>query len=273
HDGARLAREQARRERDAASAAFAAEAAERRRIRRTSHPRTSFAYVVAALGAALVIGAIATLSSGAGVFAGAVGLFAAALVLALAMVVAGASRRRSGFLSFMALLTVLGGTAAAVIPPIVTEVASWDQSVSNLRDNGTVTQERGSLYVDLAVVDGSPAPVVIEKGSGSTVIAVQPGVELDLDGAVGTAAVYVQEWGDNTLLLDAADLGSAADGTVHARFSAPETTVVTYQTVSIRQASGSVVIQLLPDTEPGRITSTPTTIPVPSPTSTPEVTP
>ena len=69
-------------------------------------------------GAAVVAGALAVLATASMPFAGAIGVFTAALVTALAMVVAGIARRRSGFLTAVTIvLLVIGGSVAAASGP------------------------------------------------------------------------------------------------------------------------------------------------------------
>lgn len=308
-DADRLAREQSRRERDAANAAFAAEAAERRRIDRLARPRTSFAFVAAVLGAALVVGAIAGLvtwtgadtasaarqgyaSVGDRAFAGAVGLFAAALVVALAMVLAGALRRRSGFLAFVAVLLLVAGSVAAAAPPVTAEAASWNQYVTNQdRAQGTIVQRVGNLTVNLyPVAVGTPTPVVIQKGGGSTTIQVWAGVEVDLVGRVGASTqVYAQNWRDDGNVHHT-DISPDGNGYISARLAYPGAAVVTRQSVRIDQDSGSIAIQVYspalgdwsdtgpsasatPEATPNPSATTPAVTPSPTSVPTPEVNP
>jgi len=268
-DAERHAREQERREREAIGAAFAAEANEHRRVQRLSNPRTSFAYVVATLGAALVVGAVATLAS-AGPFAGAIGLFSAGLVLAFAMVIAGVLRRRSGFLAFIAVLLLFGGTTAAVVP----QIAATDMTVRN-RDGvaGPIAQSWGTLWLDLTpTADGSPPPIVIDKGTGSTMIEVFPGVELDLEAAVGTSQISWRWWnGVQGGPMQTEALIPDDDGVVHARLSYPNAPVEFRQTVMLRQDSGSVLIDVVAPSS--GLPSTPEPSPVPTPTAFPSPVP
>lgn len=184
-DAERAVREQARAERAAAMATFTAQAAEQRRLRRASNPRTSFGYVVFAMGAALVVGAIASLWRSAAepdepMVAVALGLFAAALVVAVAMIAAGALRRRSGFLAFLAAVLFVAGAGTAAVPVargIVfgdTSVGSWDP-----RD---FTQVWGHLNIDIGDLGGAAEveTIRVDKRSGSTDIWVGAGVILTL---------------------------------------------------------------------------------------------
>jgi hypothetical protein len=273
----RLARQQARQERAATGAAFAVEATERRRVERISRPRTSAAYVVAALGAALVFGAVTALVSAptAAMFAGAIGLFAAALVLALAMILAGALRRRSGFLAFATVLVLVCGTIAAVAPPVVAESAMRDISISNLNDNAPLVQREGNLSVDVDVTGFEPSPITVAKGEGDTLIQVFEGAAVDLRGTFGTTDVHLQrlelstgELTDEIIPPDAVD----------AKYALPDVPLHTLQTIHLTQGSGTVTIRLMdgsPESTPSASPSAMTPSPTPSPTlfPTPEVTP
>lgn len=186
-DAERAAREQARRERQAVAVTFAAEAAERRRIRRASNPRAGFAFVASAIGLALVSGAGMGLWNGGDQFRLAVGLLAAALVLAVGMIIAGALRRRSGFLAFLTVVTLLSGavaTGAATLP----QLTFGDASVSNALSVG-VQQPFGALSIDLQPQSDAPRSVTVDKGTGNTSIAVAEGVELELLATVDSASI------------------------------------------------------------------------------------
>lgn len=184
-DAERAAREQARAERAAEAGAFALQAAEQRRIRRLSNPRTSFGYVVFVLGAALVVGAITSLWHGAvepgePVLSAAFGLFAGALVAATAMIVAGAFRRRSGFLAFLTIALLIAGTATAAVP--VARGIVFGDAYINTYDPRSFTQVWGSLTIDVADTNGDAEAetIRIDKRSGPTEIWVGQDVVLTL---------------------------------------------------------------------------------------------
>ena len=186
-DAERAVREQARAERAAAAGAFAIAAAEERRIRRASNPRTSFGYVVFVLGAALVVGAITSLWRGATapdepMITVAIGLFASALVVAIAMVVAGAVRRRSGFLAFLTVALLIAGMATAAVP-VTRGIVFGNASVGSW-DPRAITQVWGHLYIDVGDVGDvngdAPNAIRVDKRSGSTDIWVGAGVILTL---------------------------------------------------------------------------------------------
>lgn len=205
-DADRAAREQARREREEAAAAFSAEAAERRRIRRASKPRASFAYVATAIGLALVVGAVVWLwSPTAGVVTAALALFTATLVLAFGMIIAGIARRRSGFLAFVTVITLVGSLVAGVAATLG-DVRFGQVNVSNGAPVN-LRQPFGATFVYLVPLDaGRSAPITVHKGDGFTDIQVSPGVELDLTATVRDADV---SW--TSMLMD--DDGSSLAGT------------------------------------------------------------
>lgn len=184
-DAERAAREQARRERADAGASFAAEAAERRRLRRASKPRTSFAFVAFVTGAALVTGAATSLWQSAVApdevgLAVATGLFAAALVVAIAMIVAGALRRRSGFLAFVTAALLIAASITGAVH-LTRGIVYGSAYVNNIEPPATgFTQMWGSLTIDVADTGEVTEPIVIDKRAGSTDVWVGAGVLLDL---------------------------------------------------------------------------------------------
>ncbi len=97
-----------------------AAAAERRRIRRLENPRLSGGLVAVSLGAALLAGGIASaVASGSPLWSGravVAGLAVAALVLGVAIIAAGAFKRRSGWLGTLSVLLVLATVGTAFIP-------------------------------------------------------------------------------------------------------------------------------------------------------------
>lgn len=255
-DAERAARDQARAERAAAAGTFAVEAAERRRIRRLSNPRTSFGYVVFVMGAALVVGAITSLwrsatEPGEPLLAVAVGLFASALVVAIAMIVAGAVRRRSGFLAFLAVAILIAGTATAAVP-VTRGIVFGDANVGTWEPRD-FTQAWGHLYIDVGDNGEGAAPdaIRVDKRSGSTSIWVGSGVILTLQ-VRGMEAVEWSRFDDRTgePVSDGQWYGTElADGTpvVSERIdnSRPDSAAPpTRQTVILDQQSGTVAVDI-----------------------------
>ncbi|MFB7884444.1 PspC domain-containing protein [Microbacterium sp. NPDC056057] len=198
-DAARAAREQARRERHAHGAVYAAEAEERRRVRRATRPRTSFVFVVTALGAAIVAGALTVLialgdPTLAG-FAAAIGILSAAIVVSLAMVVAGIARRRSGFLTAVAIVLVTIG--------VVTAIASGPRSfvlgnvgLGTSTVPTTIVQPFGSTDITVLPLSEDEnvdaGTITIRKSTGVTYITVNPGTAVEIEARLGAGRVEVQ---------------------------------------------------------------------------------
>lgn len=191
-DADRQARGQLHEQHRARAAAFAAQAEAARRRRRLTNPRASFAYVVATLGAALVVAALVgfgALASAATVdWAGTIAITAAALVTALSMVLAGALRRRSGFLAFTTItLLVLALVSAA--PPraevVLGEVGGAVRTASIAQPIGDISL---SLDADVAERPGTPA-MQVEQGAGSIHVEVHDGTRLGLDVECGSCFI------------------------------------------------------------------------------------
>ncbi|MGH3689862.1 MAG: PspC domain-containing protein [Microbacterium sp.] len=243
-DVERAAREQLRRERQAEAAVFAAEAAERRRIRRASNPRTGFAFAATMIGLAIITGAAVGLATGGEALGAALGLLAAALILALGMIVAGAFRRRSGFLAFVTVLTLVGGLVAgafSAFPGVTLGYASIGNNAP-----AHIRQPFGDAYLTLNPYEGGPRSIVVDKGSGNTFVYVMPGVELDLRATVGTATVSWSRQDDER--GDIIDSGvwpvDERDGSafVAARIASENASTTTVQRVTIHQTSGEIAV-------------------------------
>lgn len=246
-DVERAARDQLRRERQAEAAVFASEAAERRRVRRASNPRAGFAFAATILGLAIITGAAVGLVAGGEVVGTALGLLAAALILALGMIVAGAFRRRSGFLAFATVITLVGGLIVGGFSTLQGFTLGW-ASVTNYRAE-QVRQPFGELNVTLNQHDDAPRPIVIEKGSGATNIYVDPGVQLQLRATVDTADVtWTRVDAEYYNVIDSGTWsGTRRDGesVVVENISAENVSTTTIQPVTIDQNSGEISITVV----------------------------
>ncbi len=221
-----VAREQARIEREAAGRAFAAEAEARRRARQAANPRASAVLVLAVLGAAIVAGAITALVTGdRGVaVAATAGVLVAAVVCAAGMVIAGAARRRSGFLAFSTIVLLVAGlvTGVALAPGRLAlgGVAMWGYEVEGQRvvqpfDQTTIWLEP---YSDGA---GPNKGLSLRKGTGFTAIHVQPGATLELDARLGAGSVTYTRLDSKGDLIETVDVpaASSVDGARTYRWS------------------------------------------------------
>lgn len=258
-DAARAAREQARRERQAAATAFAAEAAERRRHRRAVNPRAPFAYVAAAVGAALVLGTVVALQQRSAL-AAAVGLFTAAAVLGAAMVLAGILRRRSGFLAFVTALTLVGGVGAMALPA-ATGLHLGNYGISNTGGQSfpagaPFVQPWGGVTVTLDDTGRSGENHIAQR-QGTAFLIVMPGVELTVQVTTHTSSTYVtrstDEWAYDTLSdLPGSVVESLPDG--RTRYTATITNgdepATTHERVVIDQDAGYVEVYLQDPPEP-----------------------
>lgn len=250
----RAVREQARRERQERAAAFAAEAAERRRLRRLSSPRTPLAFVGVAVGVAVIAGT-ATAIAERDALGAARGLFVAAVVLGLSMVVAGVLRRRSGFLAFVTVVTLLGAGAATVAPIAQSlHIGSYWLSVGDGSLPGTsasdpFVQTWGDLVI--ATQDtGLEGSTFVVKKSGTTQIVPNPldsaaRVEIQIttrDASV--TGVRVDARGDATAypLSDIQGVTSSRldDGRIRYTVGFGDPGARTRQHVVIEQDSGSI---------------------------------
>lgn len=249
-DAARAAREQARRERQTRAAAFSAEAAERRRLRRLTSPRTPFAYVATVLGIALVAGTIVALQHG-GDLAAARGLFVAALVVGLGMVVAGILRRRSGFLAFATVLLLAGGAAGLATPTLVS-MHPGGYGISNAEGaeqwpaSAPFVQPWGYVSVALFDTREPTEPIHIVKRTGWTSVRIDRGVATTVDITVPVGTLTAFQFDGRSIELDTLERTGVRDGRVRYQGTLPAGMAdpTTTQTLVIDQLSGGVDIQL-----------------------------
>jgi Putative stress-responsive transcriptional regulator len=179
-------RQQRSAENRARAEGMAAQATEARRLRRLAKPRTSAGYVGITLGVGLLAGgaaaAIALGSPGVSRFALTVGLAVATVAMGLAIVVAGAVRRRSGFLSFIAIVLVAASVLCALLtPPRGRELVLGYASTSRLSDLAVYEPLGGySIFLDprldQAQPDGRTRTIRVEQGIGAVIVSVGAGL-------------------------------------------------------------------------------------------------
>lgn len=127
----------------ARNAAAAAASAERRAIKRLANPRLRGAIVAISLGSALLAGgAAAVIASTTPLWIGheaAAGFGVATIVIALAIAVAGAFRRRTGFLGFVSVLLIVATIVTAFLPRdgVVAAAESHSASTAIYRQEAT----------------------------------------------------------------------------------------------------------------------------------------
>lgn len=201
---------------------------EAQRRRRLANPRIGFALTVLVIGAALIAAAAVVLGvrqAGMPEMSVAAGFATASAVFGVAMIVAGAARRRSGFLSFLAATSLIVAGAGSLVPAdraLLGANASLD-----LRESGRYSQPLGSTYlywhspsVDatgevLDLVDGQPSTegavhvpgslgtetIDLWQAAGTVSVNLPPNVvvQLDLDAGPDTvvsSSTFPREGGD-----------------------------------------------------------------------------
>ncbi|HKP08643.1 MAG TPA: hypothetical protein VJU58_15430, partial [Microbacterium sp.] len=128
-------------------------------------------------------------------YAAAIGLLSAAIVASLAMVVAGIARRRSGFLTAVALVLVVLG--------IVTAIASGPRSfvlgnvgLGTSTIPTTIVQPFGSTDISVLPLSEDEnvdaGTITIRKSTGVTYITVNPGTAVEIEARLGAGRVEVQ---------------------------------------------------------------------------------
>ncbi|WP_308798678.1 PspC domain-containing protein [Agromyces silvae] len=188
----RAAKAQLAAENAARAAAFQAQAQHERNVRRATRPRTSFAYIVAALGASMLAGAVASLialSTDASDVAVAIGLAAATATTALSMVLAGALRRRSGFLAFVTIVLLLITMLAATAPRAPRFIIG---STSGGISASTLMQPAGNthLVADASLAgDGGPVETEVFQAAGRVEIEIRDGARVQVKVECGSCFV------------------------------------------------------------------------------------
>lgn len=254
-DADRAAREQARRERQERAAEFTAAAEERRRIRRLTAPRTPFAYVAVVLGIALIAGTLVALQQG-DPLAAARGLFAVTLVLALGMIVAGVLRRRSGFLAFATVVTLITGAGAGATA-VGNELHVGNSAISNIQGVpvGTSSAEPfvqpwGDLWISIEDTGGSGEMHVRRPGqplsSPNTRVWFEDGVALEVD--ITTRDAGVTFWTAATKDQSLENVGTVAvttlpDGRKHYAGILGDEDGRTRERLVLEQDGGNIVLQ------------------------------
>lgn len=216
-DASREARARLAAENKARAAAFTARADEARRLRKLTRPRTSFAYIVATVGAGLVAGSIAAIAALGtatnSAYAVTIGLAVAALVSALSMVVAGLLRRRSGFLAFVTISALVLAFGSAAVPR-TDRMVLGDTSIP-LTGSQSYLLPAGTAFItagaSTAAIDGTPR-VDITMGAGNVYLDVYDGVTVKIDAEFASGYSSVWAVDENGEYSDGQELSRVTDG-------------------------------------------------------------
>ncbi|WP_309615761.1 PspC domain-containing protein [Salinibacterium sp.] len=191
----RVVRRQRAAEYRARARASSAESAERRRLRRLANPVLSAPTVLAVVGAAILGGglaaAAASLGSASSSIGIAIGFAVAAVIMGTAIIVGGVMRHRSGFLAFLAGVTLMVAlvstaipTERALLPPIgygvgignyVQPFGTATVTTSSGIPEGTTDILQGNGSVSIGVEEGTAA--IIQVASSSSVVTVWTSTE------------------------------------------------------------------------------------------------
>ncbi|MBK4349082.1 PspC domain-containing protein [Lacisediminihabitans changchengi] len=152
------------------AAQAAAASAERRHIRRLNNPRLGGALTTMVLGLALLAGGIgAVVATGSANWRGAevaTGLAAATVVVGVGIVLAGAFKRKAGFLRFVSVLLLVATVTAGFVPR--------DRQFLGVRESvsqGDWMQLGGRVKI-FPVASTTPAVIDLWQGAGSVTIAI-----------------------------------------------------------------------------------------------------
>ena len=187
------------------AAEAAAASAERRRIRRLNNPRLGGSLTAMVLGVALLAGGIAAvIATGSSDWQGAevaTGLAVATITVGLGIVVAGAFKRKAGFLGFVSVLLVFATVIVGFVPRDRQVIASIDGYGLVTSESGRWAQLAGGVSLSLMETD---APIVIDlwQGAGD--------VSIDIPNDVTARIETVQEGTSSSSLVFSL---SAPDGT------------------------------------------------------------
>lgn len=238
-DAERLAREEERTRRRDQLRAFRAEAARLRAERRAAKPRTSIAFVLVVTGLALIVAVGTWLAFQAQAPArGTIGaVLAAAAVFALAMIVAGLRRRRSGFLAFVAVVLLAIGGSGVGLRTFDEFVLPGAYRVPPVGDY-EIAQAFGDLNLNVEGWEGGEGTTRVVKGSGNTWIHIQPGVDVRIE-----IQPFAGEVSQLTVRSDGATDGSSHTAGTNGRvFEYDGGDDVAQRTIIIDQQSGSITI-------------------------------
>ncbi|CAN5296472.1 hypothetical protein BH11ACT5_BH11ACT5_26890 [soil metagenome] len=167
---------------------------EKRRAWLAANPRAGAAYSAIALGAAALAGGIAAIASPLREQPVTGGLAVAAIVLGLAIVVAGVIRRRSGFLVFVSVLLLAATLLSAALPAHRTLLPWSNYGLSNSVP-GSYAQAVGDLYVTLDPTLGDRGVIDVWQGGGSMNVSIDPGMSARVEIMSRSGEVWLDKAG------------------------------------------------------------------------------
>jgi phage shock protein PspC (stress-responsive transcriptional regulator) len=239
------ARETARQRSEEARARARAAAAirdERRRVRQARNPRLRASVTLVVLGAAAVTGAIVSLTA-TGTTAVTAGFAAAALVLALAIVLAGLLRRRAILLVVASTIALATALVSALLPPdreILPMGSSYGLSNAVPGDYAMLA---GDLQVTVAP-DLGPEGAVIDvwQGAGTVTLAPREGTAVRLEASSENGDMWLVEGDGESQQWLVPESKELVDGRWQweQTFGDPAAEPVV---VRIEQGRGSVIVQ------------------------------
>lgn len=221
----------------------AAETVERLRLYRLANPRLSAAATIAAIGAALVVGGITSaIVLGEPALADSalpIALATATIALGVTVVVAGALRRSSGFLGFVATLALLATLAAALVPPGRQLVPPIDYGVGT----GRFTQLFGGMSV--VVHPGTSGGLTdLWEGAGTLRIQVLDGAAARIEVVGRSTSVTTWEFESETagLVPSGVEGQELTNGDERWELTVGDPTATHVRTIRIWQGVGTIEI-------------------------------
>lgn len=249
-EAARLRAEEARQR----AAIAAAERAERMRRWRIANPNAGPAYSAIALGTAAIAGVVGSViapSSAALV----VGLAVGAIVLGVAIVLAGLLRRRAGFLSFVSVVLLVASIGTAAVPSDRTFLPLGSSYGISNAIPGKYVMLWGNLTVTVSPSSPLDGEIIdVWQGAGSTDVYLQEGVTARLEIVSRDGEIWLSD--DDQYPYEPLPRKRLANG-----YWSGEATLGadTEPDVTIRIWQGPGTIYIHNDTEPENTTETETT--------------
>lgn len=228
----------------ARSQELAAQLAQRRLAQKAANPRAAGWLVALVLGVALIAGGAAGVAAGNGElgrYAAPIGMAVALTVIGIGMVVAGAARRRSGFLAFLAIVTLVLGVGSLAWPahdaPIGFAQLRADQ-------NRHFTQFAGQVEVDAASADlgAGTRRIEVDQSFGAVAIYIGDGVKARVDVTSRDSEVHPAVRRDGALVHQAELAVDAPDGAAPVERTWSNASGAPELIVDIRQGHGAVYI-------------------------------